>query len=67
LVPKSIASASPDKPFKVDSVEIVNLPGMTTGEYRKPVKHGRPSDKENYNPKGYSDHLPIHLMLEERL
>ena len=65
MVSKSIASTAANKPFKFESVDIVNLPGMTTGEYRKPVRHSRPS-AEDYNPNGYSDHLPVHLVLEER-
>lgn len=65
LVSKSIASGSLNKPFSVESVDIVNLPGMTKGNYQEPVRHSRPSQKE-YNPDGFSDHLPIHLVLEEK-
>lgn len=65
LVSKSLASNSPNKPFAVESVEIINLPGMTKGDYNAPVRHSRPS-QDDYNPNGFSDHLPIHLVLEER-
>ncbi len=65
LVSKSLASTAANKPFAVDSADIVNLPGMTQGEYNKPVRHSRPSQSD-YNRDGYSDHLPIHLVLTER-
>lgn len=65
LISKGIAATGNTKPFKFESVEIVNLPGMTKGEYKKPVRHSRPS-AEDYNPDGFSDHLPIHLVLEEK-
>jgi hypothetical protein len=67
IVSKGLASTSPNKPFSAVSVEIVNFPdlGMTKGEYNAPMRHSRPS-ADDYNPEGYSDHLPIHLVLEER-
>jgi len=66
MVSRGIISASPKTPFRVESVEIVNLPGMTVGDYNKPVRHSRPSQGKEYNPDGFSDHLPIHLVLEEK-
>ncbi|MBX2889412.1 MAG: endonuclease/exonuclease/phosphatase family protein [Saprospiraceae bacterium] len=65
MVSRSIASSAASTSFVVDSVDIINLPGMTRGEYRIPVRHSRPS-QQDYNPNGYSDHLPIRLVLNER-
>jgi hypothetical protein len=51
--------------FKVKTVDRVIFPEMVKGKYKYPIKFGRPSDK-SLNEKGYSDHLPISLILEER-
>lgn len=55
------------KTFIYDKTEILNYPGMgmTYGIYKKPRRFGRPKAK-GYNPKGYSDHLPILLTLKEK-
>jgi predicted extracellular nuclease len=65
LLSKSLVTTSANKPFTMESVAIVNFPGMTKGDYHMPVRHSRPS-QDDYNRNGYSDHLPIHLVLEER-
>lgn len=65
LVSKGILNQSNDHPFKVDSVRIVDFPELTKGKYKKPVRFGRPKDKNGINPNGYSDHLPISLTLKE--
>ncbi len=51
-------------PFQVDSIQIVYYPEMVKGDYNTPVRFSRPS-KSDYDDKGYSDHLPIELVLEE--
>ena len=44
--------------IKNDTVEIIQYDDMvTSGEYKKPLRFGRPSDNLNIN--GYSDHFPI--------
>jgi len=48
-----------------NSVEIVTFPEMVKGEYKIPVKFGRPSDN-SLNENGFSDHLPISVMLHEK-
>lgn len=51
--------------IKNDTVEIMQDDDMVTaGEYKKPLRFGRPSDNLNIN--GYSDHFPICLILEEK-
>lgn len=51
--------------IKVEDVDIVIFPEMIKGKYKHPVKFGKPSDK-SLNEKGFSDHLPISLTLEEK-
>lgn len=53
-------------PIKVlrDSVEVVRLPGMTSGRYFTPRRFSRPS-RSDYDPEGFSDHLPITVTLRE--
>jgi len=64
MVSKSIASDSNEYPFKTDKVEIIHYPELCSGKYNTPVRFSRPS-KKDYNPDGYSDHLPIKLVLTE--
>lgn len=53
--------------FKVNEVNIVDfLPELVKGEYKKPVSFGAPSEGRTYNPNGFSDHLPVYLVLEEK-
>jgi predicted extracellular nuclease len=53
------------KHFRVkdNSVKIVRFPEMVQGQYEIPLKFGRPSEK--LNKKGFSDHFPITMTLEE--
>ncbi|MGH9951664.1 MAG: endonuclease/exonuclease/phosphatase family protein [Nitrososphaeraceae archaeon] len=50
--------------FKVKVTDIVIFPEMVKGKYKHPVKFGRPSNK-SLNEMGFSDHLPISIMVEE--
>lgn len=51
--------------IKNDTLQIIQYDEMvTSGEYKKPLRFGRPSDKLNIN--GYSDHFPICLVLKEK-
>jgi len=65
MVSKSILSESPELPFQINSVSIIDYPDIVKGAYKTPVKFGRPSSPSSYNPNGYSDHLPIELVLNE--
>ncbi len=40
--------------------------GMVKGSYDTPVRFGRPSKPSTFNEKGYSDHLPISMVLGEK-
>ncbi|HEY6976122.1 MAG TPA: endonuclease/exonuclease/phosphatase family protein [Chitinophagaceae bacterium] len=67
LVNRAIALKTIEHHFKVDAVEIVDdLPQLVKGEYKTPVKFGAPSKETEYNPAGYSDHLPITITLIEK-
>lgn len=65
LVSKTIISDSSKHPFKVNSVRIIEDPRLVTGEYKKPIRFSRPN-KSDYNEAGFSDHLPIELLIEEK-
>lgn len=63
MVSKGIASGNK---FSVEenSTDIVTFPEMVKGEYKTPIKFGRPSD-HSLNENGFSDHLPISVILKE--
>ena len=67
LVSKGIKSKG-NYPFEVEKTSIVNFanPKMVKGDYNTPIRFGRPSSKSSFNVKGFSDHLPIELVLLER-
>lgn len=50
---------------KNSSVKIIQNEDMVDndGDYKKPLRFGRPSNKLNKN--GFSDHFPISLVLQE--
>lgn len=64
MVSKSVMSESARYPFRVEQVSILNYPELVKGEYQTPVRFGQPSSELNLN--GYSDHLPIELILVEK-
>ena len=64
LVSKTIISNSPKYPFKVGSCEIISYPELIKGDYNTPIRFGRPSSSD-YNPQGFSDHLPVKLVIGE--
>ena len=64
LISKSILSNSSSYPFKYVSCNILLMPELVKGRYNTPIRFGRPSSKLNLA--GYSDHLPIELILSER-
>jgi len=64
LVSRGIVKAN--TPFRVrpGSVRIERFAKMvSTGPYPKPIRFGRPSS--GFNDKGYSDHFPISMVLDE--
>ena len=50
---------------KPEDVRIFTMPGMVKGS--KVVRHCRPSKGKEYNPQGFSDHLPVTLKVREKL
>ncbi|WP_396632841.1 hypothetical protein [Maribacter sp. R86514] len=65
MISKSILSEKSELPFKLSTVEIIAYPELTSGSYQKPVKFGRPNSS-TFNEKGFSDHLPIKIVLNEK-
>jgi len=64
LVSKNILSQSNTHSFKIDTVEIVDFPELVKGAYKKAIRFSRPN-KSDFNPNGFSDHLPISMTLKE--
>lgn len=66
LVSKGLAQKS--NVFQLDTkafcIETFN--GMTKGRYNTPVRFGRPSNKNIFNPAGFSDHLPVSVIINEK-
>ena len=62
LVSKGIARKSGRFDLKEDNVRIVRYEGMVSGIYHTPVRFGQETPDFN----GYSDHLPISMILGER-
>lgn len=65
MISKSILFKKTSLPFKLSTVSIIDYPELTSGSYKKPVKFGRPNSS-TFNLKGYSDHLPIKIILIEK-
>lgn len=64
LVSKNILSQSGTHPFKIDKVDIIDFPELIKGDYKKAIRFSRPN-KSDFDPNGFSDHLPISLTLKE--
>lgn len=47
--------------------DIETFDGMTSGRYNTPVRFGRPSSKSTFNKEGFSDHLSVSFIVEEKL
>jgi hypothetical protein len=54
-----------NSPFSIAGADIVLFPELVKGEYNTPVKFGAPSKKTEYNPNGFSDHLPVYMIVQE--
>ena len=65
LISKSIVSNNTAHPFIYESCNILAISEIVKGRYNTPIRFGRPSSKLNLE--GYSDHLPIELILKERI
>ena len=64
LVTKGIAKKTGLFALDDSKIGIEVYKGMVTGRYDTPVRFGRPSS--GHNPNGFSDHLPISIMLGEK-
>lgn len=64
LVSKGIAKKTGLFALDDSKVGIEVYKGMVKGRYNTPVRFGRPSS--GYNPDGFSDHLPISIVLGEK-
>ena len=64
LVTKGIAKVTGLFALDDQSVKLEIYDGMVAGRYNTPVRFGRPSS--TYNPDGFSDHLPISMVLGEK-
>lgn len=61
MVSKSLITHN--NPFSFDKVDIIAYPEMIKGEYKTPIRFKLPKNKFNLN--GFSDHLPIELIISE--
>ncbi len=64
LVSKGIAKRTGLFALDESKIAIEVYAGMVKGRYDTPVRFGRPSS--GYNPGGFSDHLPISMVLGEK-
>lgn len=67
IVSKSLIVNSVNYPFQVSSCNLVTFPELVKGDYNTPIRFGRPSNVSTFNEAGYSDHLPIELIINERI
>lgn len=66
LVTKGIAKKTGLFSLDDQAVKLEVYDGMVTGNYDTPVRFGRPSSSSTYNVNGFSDHLPISVVLGEK-
>ncbi|WP_194777887.1 endonuclease/exonuclease/phosphatase family protein [Pararhodonellum marinum] len=65
MVSRNVMSKSTATAFDVDKVFVFALDRMVRGAYHTPIRFGRPS--AGLNLEGFSDHLPIGMILKERI
>ena len=66
LVSKGIAKKTGLFALNEQKVSLEVYDGMVKGRYATPVRFGRPSSSSTYNKNGFSDHLPISVVLGEK-
>ena len=65
MVSKGLLLDNSKLKVKLNSTDIIRFPEMVeTGYYQSPLRFGRPA-KGGMNEKGFSDHFPISVILEE--
>jgi len=65
MVSKGIIDGNKVK-VKENTVEVVVFPEMVAGQYKYPVRFGRPFNN-SLDERGFSDHLPVSVVLTENL
>ncbi|MBK6477935.1 MAG: endonuclease/exonuclease/phosphatase [Saprospiraceae bacterium] len=65
IVSKSLTFESANYPFQFISSKIIDYPELVRGDYNTPIRFSRPSSSD-FNSNGFSDHLPIELIIKER-
>ena len=65
LISKGIVLSNGKFNIEDNSVKTEVFDGMVKGRYNTPIRFARPSDKKSYNPKGFSDHLPVSVRMVE--
>lgn len=65
MVSRSLTIDSINYPFLFESSQILPFPELIKGDYNTPIRFSRPSASD-FNPNGFSDHLPIELIIQER-
>jgi predicted extracellular nuclease len=66
LASKGMLKSTSQLKVQIESASVNNFDIMTTGSYKVPRRFGRPSKKSSYDEKGFSDHFPISVILEEK-
>lgn len=67
LVSKGVVSASSGFALTSDSAILEGYDALIEGRYDKPIRFGRPSKPRFYNLEGCSDHLPVSVVLQEKV
>ncbi len=65
MVSKGLLSSNGKFSVDKSTVKIEVYPGMQN-KNGEPVRYGRPSQKPSFNPKGFSDHLPVSVVISEK-
>ena len=66
LVTKAMIVTKSKFKIKENAFRIENFDKMVKGRYNTPVRFGRPSKKSSFNEEGFSDHLPVSVLIEEK-
>jgi endonuclease/exonuclease/phosphatase family metal-dependent hydrolase len=66
LVSKGMIKSTSVLKVKDGSAKVESFTEMASGSYKSPKRFGRPSRKSSFNKKGYSDHFPISVVIQEK-
>lgn len=65
MVSRGIVNGEGKFQLATDQAILEDFDFLVTGRYDLPIRFGRPSSTGSYNPSGFSDHLPISVILNE--